>query len=162
MCYPKITNNIVEEKNLGKNQLGTRKKKRSTDAAMINEFILDAASILHQTIAIQRNDESAHYDRIITNHASINSRKKGTLKRFCKFRANNVHSTKFNIQTSLGLSEALYSHKQHPIHGSGQGSGSAGNEGTFISVTLIKTIERTPYGWTSTNQKIRMNGKRTC
>ena len=52
--WPKITNNIAEKNNtLEKPQLGTRKRKRSTDAAMINEFIFDTARIHQQTIAIQ-------------------------------------------------------------------------------------------------------------
>ena len=150
--WPKITNNIAEKNNtLGKNQLGTRKRKSSTDAAMINEFILDTARIHQQTIVIQQNDASACYDRIIANHASINSRREGTPKRVCKLRANTLHSTNFHIQTSLGTSKESYSHQQHPIHGSGQGSGSTGNEFTFISVPIIKTIEEVSPGWNSTN-----------
>ena len=118
---------------------------------MINEFILDTARIHQQTIAIQQNDASACYDRIIANHASINSRREGTPKRVCKLRANTLHSTNFHIQTSLGTSKESYSHQQYPIHGSGQGSGSAGNEFTFISVPIIKTIEDTSPGWKSIN-----------
>ena len=110
--WPKITNNIAEKNNtLGKNQLGTRKRKSSTDATMINEFILDTARIHQQIIAIQQNDASACYDRIIANHASINSRREGTPKRVCKLRANTLHSTKFHIQTSLGTSKESYSHQ---------------------------------------------------
>ena len=150
--WPKITNNIAEKNNtLGKNQLGTRKRKSSTDVAMINEFILDTARIHQQTIDIQQNDASACYDRIIANHASINSRREGTPKRVCKLRANTLHSTNFHIQTSLGTSKESYSHKQYPIHESGQGGGSAGNEFTFISVPIIKTIEKISPGWYSTN-----------
>ena len=118
---------------------------------MINEFILDTARIHQQTIAIQQNDTSACYDRMIANHASINSRREGTPKRVCKLRVNTLHSTKFHIQTSLGTSKASHFHQRYPIHGSGQGSGSAGNEFTFISVPIIKTIEEVSSGWNSTN-----------
>ena len=78
---------------------------------MINEFILDTARIHQQIIAIQQNDTSAYYDRIIVNHASINNRSKGTPKRVCKLRDNTIHSTNFHIQTSLGTSKESYSHK---------------------------------------------------
>ena len=54
LYWPKITNNITEKNNmLWKNQLGTWKKKSSTYAEMINEFILDTAWIQQQTIAIK-------------------------------------------------------------------------------------------------------------
>ena len=121
--WRKVTNNIAEKNNtLRKTQLGTRKRKSSTDTAMINEFILDTARIHQQTIAIQQNDTSACYDRIIANYASINSRTEGTPKRVCKLRANTLHSTNLHIKTSLGTSNESYSHKQYPIHGLGQGS----------------------------------------
>ena len=159
--WPKITNNIAEKNNtLGKIQLGTRKKKSSTYVAMINEFILDTSRIHQQSFAIQQNDASACYDRIITNHASINSRREGTPKRVCKLRVNTLHSTNFRIQTSLGTSKESYSHKQYPIHGSGQGSGSAGNEFTFISVLIIKTIEEISPGWHSTNPNLFVDDSR--
>ena len=118
---------------------------------MINEFILETARIHQQTITIQQNDASACYDRIIANHASINSRIEGTPKRVCKLRANTLHSTNFHIQTSLGTSKESYSHKQYSIHGSGQGSESAGNKFTFISVPIIKPIEEISLDWHSTN-----------
>ena len=81
---------------------------------MINKFIIDTARIHQQTIAIQQNGASACYDRIIANHASINSRREGTPKRVCKLRANTLHSTNFHIQTSLGTSKESYSHQQYP------------------------------------------------
>ena len=118
---------------------------------MINELILDTTRILQHTIAIQQNDSSACYDRIIANHASIISRREGTPKRVCKLRANTLHSTNFHIQTSLGKSKESHSHTQYPIHGSGQGSESAGKKFTFITVSIIKTIEETSTGWNSTN-----------
>ena len=124
----KITNTIAWKNNtLGKKELETQKRKSSMDTAMINEFILDTARIHQQTIATQHNDTSAYYDRIIANHASTKSRREGTPKKVCKPRANTLHSTNFHIQTSLGTSKDTYSNKRYPIHGSGQGSGSAGN-----------------------------------
>ena len=76
LYWPKITNVIAEENNtLENNQLSTRKKKRSTSAAMINAFIIDTDRIQQQTIAIQQNDASTCYDRIITSYASLNRRR---------------------------------------------------------------------------------------
>ena len=101
-----ITNNIAEKnKTLEKGQFGTWKKKSSTDVTMINEFILETARIHQQTIAIQQNDTSVCYDRIIANHASINSLREGTPKRVYKLRANTLRFITFHIQTSLGTSK---------------------------------------------------------
>ena len=108
--------------------MGNRKQKSATDAAPINEFIIDTAKINQQPFAIQQNDASAYYDRINANHVSINSRRERTPKTVFIFRVNVLHSTKFHVPTALGTPNDNYSHIQHPIYGSGQESWSAGNE----------------------------------
>ena len=60
-------NNILEKK-----QLDTRKNKSSTNASMINEFIIYTDRTQHQTIVIQHNDTIVYYNRITaTMHHSI-------------------------------------------------------------------------------------------
>ena len=93
LYWPKITNNIAKKNNtLGKNQLGTRKRKSSTGAAMINEFILDTTRIHQQTISIQWNNTSR---MLRQNHRQpcIHQQQ----KIFCKLRANTLHSANFHI-----------------------------------------------------------------
>ena len=135
----KITNRIPEKHYiLGKNEIGNRRQKSVTDAALVNESIIDTSIINQQPLAIQQNDASACYDRIIANHTSINIRRKGTPKNVCKLRGNVLYSTKIHVQTALDTPKYNYSHKQHPIHGSQQGSGSAGNEWSSIIIPTIK------------------------
>ena len=51
-----------------------RKNKSAINTALINEFITDTARINQQPFAIQQNDTIVCCDRIIENHASLNSR----------------------------------------------------------------------------------------
>ena len=54
LYWPKITNRIAEKNGtLGKNQVGNQKNKSATDTVLINEFIIDTASINQQPLTIQ-------------------------------------------------------------------------------------------------------------
>ena len=123
LYWPKIMNQIAEtNETLRKNQQGNRKYKSTTDAALITEFIIGTTKINHESLAIQKNDTSVYYDRIITKRASINSRRKCTSKNVYRLKANTLNSTQYHIQNTLGTSNANYSHDKHLIHGAGQGS----------------------------------------
>ena len=51
LYWSKITNQIAEANDtLGKNQMGTRKTKSTTDTALINEFIIETAIINRQEL----------------------------------------------------------------------------------------------------------------
>ena len=130
----------IAEKNgtLGKNQMVNRKHQSVIDAALINEFKIDTARTNQQPLAIQQNNTSVCYDHIIANHASLNSRREETPTNVCKLRANTLHSTQYHVQTALRISKDYQSHKEYPIHGLVQGTGSVGNEWSFISILMIK------------------------
>ena len=82
LYWPKITNQAAKANStLGENQMGTRKNKSATDAALINKCTIETARINHQALVIQQNDASACYDLIFANHASLNSRREGTPKK---------------------------------------------------------------------------------
>lgn len=125
--------------------------KRSTDTAMINGFILDTSRIQQQIIINQRNYVNVLYDRVIANHASINSRREGTPKQYVNFVQNLFSSQDIYIQIILDASKDSQSYKYYIIHEASQGSESAGNAWICISIPLIKTIKDTSLGWTSTN-----------
>ena len=91
--------------------MGNRKQKSTTDATLINEFIIDTARTNQQPLTIQQNNTRDSYDRIIANDASIDSRREGTPKNVCKLRDNALHSTKFHVQIALGTLKDNYSHK---------------------------------------------------
>ena len=54
------------------------KNKSTPDAVLTNAFIIETTRINEKPLAIQQNNISVCYDRIIANHASINSRREGT------------------------------------------------------------------------------------
>ena len=82
-----------------------RKNNSATDAALTDKFFIETARINQQLLAIQQNNTSTLYGSIIDNYALINSRREGTPKNVCKLRANALHSTRYYIQTTLGISE---------------------------------------------------------
>ena len=57
-----------------------------------------------------------------------------------------------HVQTSLGVSNQLYSNNNSPVHGYGQGKGSVGTDWEFISIPMIKVSEETTTGFTTTKQ----------
>ena len=155
LYWPKIMNQIAEaNETLRKIQHENRKYKSTTDAALITEFIIGTTKINHEPLAIQQNDTSAYYDRIITKCASINSRRECTSKHVYRLKANTLNSTQY----TLGTSNAIYSHDKHLIHGAVQGSRSVGDEWKYISVPIIKPVKEKAYGWHSLNP----NGINQC
>jgi len=161
LYWPKLTTQHAErEGTLGKSQMGTRPHKSSNDASVINELIVDTCRIQKCILTIKQNDASACYDRIIANHSSLNSRREGTPKKVCQLRVNTLNTSKHHVQTSLGVSKQYYTHSNaSPIHGSGQGTGSAGTEWALISIPIIKVLEKQQQAsqlWIQTTTK---NGK---
>ena len=55
------------------------------------------------------------------------------------------------MHTTLCISKDNYFHTQRPILNSVKGSGSAGNEWSFISIPMVKIVEETSKGWHSHN-----------
>ena len=153
LYWPKLTTQHAErEGTLGKSQMGTRPHKSSNDASVINELIVDTCRIQKCILTIKQNDASACYDRIIANHSSLNSRREGTPKKVCQLRVNTLNSSKHHVQTSLGVSKQYYTHSNaSPIHGAGQGTGSAGTEWAIISIPIIKVLEKTTTGFSTMN-----------
>ena len=95
---------------------------------------MDTCRIQKCILTVKQNDTSAYYNRIIANHSSNNSRREGTLKKVCQLRVNILTSSKHHVQTSLGFSKKYYTNTdESPIHGSGQGTGSAeSNEHSLV------------------------------
>ena len=134
-----------------------RKYKSVTDGILINEFIIETVRINHKPLAIQQNDASVCYDRIIASHASLNGRREGTPKNVCILRTNTLQSTQYHVQTALGTSNDYSYHDKDHINRTCQDSGSEGDELKYISVPIIKTVEETSHGWYSLDPNGKAN-----
>ena len=153
LYWPKLTIQHAEREGaLGKSQLEPRSHKIFNDSSVINELIVDTCRIQKCILTMKQNDASAWYDRIIANYPSINNQREVTPKQFYKMRINALDFSIHHVQTSLGVSNQLYSNNNSPVHGSGQGTCSVGTDWEFISIPMIKVSEETTTGFTTTKQ----------
>lgn len=82
--------------------MGSWENESAADAALIKKFIIDTDKINQQPLAIQQNDASAYYDRIVAHYALLNSRREGTPTNVYKLRANALHITRYYVQITIG------------------------------------------------------------
>ena len=98
------------------------------------------ARLRKHNMATMDNDAKACYDRIIMSLATIVSGYYGLPRNIRKLQAKEIRAMQFHIKTALGVSEDYYQDTFNtPLHGSGQGSGSASTLWLFIS-SIIMTI----------------------
>jgi hypothetical protein len=78
-------------------------------------------------------DATSCYDRILPPMASICSRRMGIHPRVAKLNNRTLEKARFHLKTSVGISMSSYSHcPEHPIYGTGQGSGNSPHIWCFI------------------------------
>ena len=73
-----------DNKWLGKNQTGGRRKMSAVETATINEIMIDTHRLTKVPLCIHQDDAKACYDRIIRSHAILNSRKFGIPDNICR------------------------------------------------------------------------------
>ena len=97
---------IAEKKEwLGDNQTGGRKGMSASETAVINEIILDIHRITREPICSHQDDAIGCYDRIIRNHAMLNSRKNGIPENMCKMYCNAHYNMMYKNQIKNKNSE---------------------------------------------------------
>ena len=98
------------------------------------------ARLRKHNMATMDNDAIACYDQIIMSLATIVSGYYGLPRNTRKLQAKAIRAMQFHIKTALGVSQEYYKDTPAtPLHGSGQGSGSASTLWLFIS-SIIMTI----------------------
>ena len=94
-------------------------------------------------------DATSCYDRIIASIATIASRRMGMAKHVVLVNATTLREAKFRLKTSLGISNQWYQHcTEHPIHGTGQGSGNSAHIWCFVCSVLFDALETATNGAT--------------
>jgi hypothetical protein len=110
------------------------------------------ARLRKHNMATMDNDAKACYDRIIMSLATIVSRYYGLPRNTRKLQAKAIRAMQFHIKTALGISREYYQDSPiTPLHGSGQGSGSASTLWLFISLIVMTIYQDLAAGMKITN-----------
>ena len=132
---------VAESKKLISDEQYGGRAHRMAQSAVINKMLY--YNISHQThtsAAFMDDDARACYDKTVTKHSSLESRKWGLSTAIVNFTTKFINSQNFHVRTSHGISEGEYHFEDHkPIQGSGQGLSWAGPRWTATgdSITTI-------------------------
>ena len=90
-----------------------------------------------------QNDVIGCFDRMIQIHTMLNNRNFGVPDQVCTLHTKSLKNRKYYIKTALGTAKTAYfSNNKCKLYGSGQGSGSSGTHWLFVSIYLMKTLEK--------------------
>ena len=93
----------------------------ASETAVINENIFDIHRITREPICSHQDDTMGYYDRIIRNHAMLNSRKHGISENVYKMHCNAHDNMIYKNQIKNKISELTYtSTEELRIHSIGQ------------------------------------------
>ena len=133
------------EKNkwLGLNQTERRKNTSAVETATINELIIEYHRLKRQILCIHKDDAKRCYDRIIREHSTLSNMKFLIPNNICKVHSIAHNKMKFKTQINNNTSSIEYTNTEDlPIHGIGQGAGNRGTKRNFISVPMMKIVEK--------------------
>ena len=146
----------AEESNqISESQFGSRRGK-STQTPILMEILQQDISRLTRRSYGQINyDAKACYDRILPNLASIVSDAFGVPKSIVKLHNHLLHNMKYCVTVPRSQKEWNFFHTtNHPVYGTGQGSGNSPHVWTMISSVLLKMLNNQAQGaqsWTHDN-----------
>jgi hypothetical protein len=136
--WRELQQHAESEKLLNPGQYGSCPGRESTGLTLFEELRTDISLCSRKPINNFDNDADSCYDRIIIALVSLLSRKFGQYRHVISVNASTLHKAKYQLKTSLGLSEKDYSNcSLFPIYGTGQGSGNPPTIWCFISSTLF-------------------------
>ena len=122
---------------LNDGQYGSRPNRNAIGPVFIEELQLEISRLTRKTLAQTNYDAASCYDRIIPNLAMVASHTNGVPESVTECNAKTLEQAHYHIRTELGLSEESYTHcTNHPIYGTGQGSGNSPAIWCFLSSIL--------------------------
>ena len=137
---------------LNQGQYGSRPRRNAIDPVFIEEMQFEIARASRKTLVQTNYDATSCYDRIIINLAMLVSRKYGVPFLIALTNARTLEQAIYRIRTELGVSNDSYSHSsEHPIHGTGQGSGNSPAIWCFLSSVLFDCYDELAYKATYCN-----------
>ena len=92
-------------------------------------------------------DATSCYDRILTSVAALSSRRLGMNTNVLRVNTSMLEQARYHLKTNLGVSKGHYSHSnEHPIHGTGQGSGNSPSIWCFVCSALFDAFATVAHG----------------
>ena len=106
-------------------QWGSRPNRSSTDAILLKWLSYDGLSLLRHSALIYNNDFKAAFDCMIPSIGGIALHCLGTSSAAVPTLLQTLKQMKYNVQTSLGVSESSSSNEDDWVLGTLQGSGAS-------------------------------------
>ena len=104
-------------------QWGSRPNRSATDAILLKRLSYDGLSLLRHSAIIFNNDCKAAFDRMIPSVGGIALRRLGASYSAVSTLLQTLQKMKYNVRTSLGVSEKSFSNEDDWVLGTLQGSG---------------------------------------
>ncbi len=134
---------------LNDGQYGLRPRRNAVDPVFIEELQFEISRASQKMLVQTNYDATSCYDRIIPNMAMLVSRKYGVPKVITQSNACTLEMAEYRTRTALGVSPTGYSHSgDHPICGTGQGSGNSPMIWCFLSSVLFDCYDELAYSAT--------------
>ena len=127
---------------LNPGQYGSRPRRNAIDPVFIEEMQLEITRASRKTMVQTNYDATSCYDRIIICLAILVSLKYGIAKAIAQMNASTLEQADYRIRTELGVAKEGYTHStEHPIYGTGQGSGNSPMIWCFLSSVLFNIYD---------------------
>lgn len=121
----------------------------SIKTVVTDELIKQYHPITRETLYTHQDDSMGCYDRIIRNHAILNSRKYEIPNNVCKVNSIVHGKVKFRDRIGNKIAYIMYtSTEELELHEAGQGTGNECTHWTFISIPMMETVEQAVPGCT--------------
>jgi hypothetical protein len=124
-------------------QHGSVPGKTTMDPIMLNQLTTNLCRLTKGNYAHFNNDASACSDRIKVPLAMLAARRCGMQQEAVQVHATTLQQMRYKIKTAYGISEDTYTgNMEHPLFGTGQGSGASPAAWLTLLVVLMYTLER--------------------
>ncbi|KAI2503136.1 hypothetical protein MHU86_11327 [Fragilaria crotonensis] len=131
---------------LNEGQFGSRKRRNAIDPVLVEELQYEISRATRRSVLLTNYDAASCYDRILPNLAALVSRKFGVHELVTKTNFDTLQKAEYRVRTELGLAEHGYRHsREHPIYGTGQGSGNSPAIWCMLSSVLFDCYEETSF-----------------
>ena len=139
--------NAEEANQLSESQFGSRKGKNTKIPILMEILQQDISRLTRRPYGQINYDAKACYDRILPNLASIVSNAFGVPESIVKLQNHLLHHMNYVVTIPGSQKEwNFYLATNHPLYGTGQGSGNSPHIWTMISSVILKMLNNEAHG----------------